>query len=119
TFLALMGAIERYEDLQPGDPISIFAYGSGSCAEYYPATIGEKAKQRVQEAGLAQRIAQRYALSIEEYEAVETERTGYIDQPTYQPQNTGLQDHYKRFYEGNDYLVLRGLDGYFREYDWS
>jgi hydroxymethylglutaryl-CoA synthase len=119
NFLALMSAIDHDDDIKAGDRISVFSYGSGSCAEFYGAKIGERAKEVVAKAATQRLLDARYPLSVKEYEAVETERTSYIDQPTYQPRTTGLNDHYKRFYEGKGYLVLKGLEGYFRKYNWS
>lgn len=119
TFLALTGLLDQYSDLNAGDRISIFAYGSGSCSEFYSGFIGDQARERVAKADVQGRIDARYRLSVEEYEAVEKERTSYIDLPTYQPPKEGFNNHYKAFYEGKGYLVLDGLDGYFRHYAWS
>ncbi|MCB9639186.1 MAG: hydroxymethylglutaryl-CoA synthase family protein [Myxococcales bacterium] len=119
TFVALTGLLDQYKDLSVGDRISIFAYGSGSCAEFYSGLIGPNAYEAVARAAVQEKLDARYRLSVEEYEAVETERTSYIDMATYQPSREGLNDHYKRFYEGKGYLVLKGLEGHFRHYEWS
>ncbi len=119
TFWALIGLIESQPQLQPGDPIGIFAYGSGSCAEFYRARVGDRAHERVAAIDIGQLVDARYQLTVEQYEAVERERTGYIDQATYQPPTEGLDELYQRRYAGAGRLVLKGLDGHFRRYDWS
>src|SRR5690606_25370651 len=45
TFLALMGTIASAPkaELGPGDRVSVFSYGSGSCSEFYPVRVGERA----------------------------------------------------------------------------
>ncbi len=119
TFFALMGMLDTVEDIHPGDRISIFSYGSGSCAEFYSARIGEKAKERVAEVNFQALLDARRRLTVEEYEEIERERTSYIDVATYQPRFDILDGHYEKFYKDKGYLVLRGLNGHFRNYDWS
>ena len=68
---------------------------------------------------LQERCKARYQLTVDEYEAVEKERTSYIDKATYEPPLGGLGGHYAQHYAGEGLLVLRGLDGFFRKYDWS
>ncbi len=119
TFFSLMGTVDTAGDVKAGDQISIFAYGSGSCAEFYRATIGPEAHDRITAVQLQKALDARYGLTIEQYEAVEKQRTSYIDEPTYEVGVDGLDDWYRRAYAGQGRLVLRGLEGFFRNYDWS
>ena len=64
TFLALMGLIDSCEDLCPGDRISIFAYGSGSCGEFYSARIGTRARQVVAGADLQKKLDARLNIDV-------------------------------------------------------
>ena len=44
TFLAMMGTISAGgSEISPGDRMTVFSYGSGSCAEFYPVRVGERA----------------------------------------------------------------------------
>jgi hydroxymethylglutaryl-CoA synthase len=99
--------------------VGIFAYGSGLCCEFYSALIGPEAKQAVRRIRLREALDARKMLTVAEYEAVEHERTEYIDQPTYVVPREGLGNHYEKQYAGRGLLVLRGLEGYFRQYEWS
>ena len=119
TFYSFIGLVDNADDLEAGDRIGIFAYGSGSCAEFYSAIVGPDAKRVVREIDMARRLRERYALTVAEYEAVEQQRTGYIDEPTYEVPLDGFADLYQRHYAGKGLLVHKGLNGFFRKYDWS
>jgi 3-hydroxy-3-methylglutaryl CoA synthase len=119
TFFALMSLIDHGEHLRPGDRLSVFSYGSGSCAEFYTARLGPRAREVVAAARLGRLLEQREALSVEEYEAVERERTGGVDQRDWRPRRDGLHSLYERRYAGQGRLVLRGVNGFFRDYGWS
>ncbi|MBW2528596.1 MAG: hydroxymethylglutaryl-CoA synthase family protein [Deltaproteobacteria bacterium] len=119
TFFSLCGLIDHATELEPGDRIGIFAYGSGSCAEYYSAIVGEKAKEIVGRIGLGKLLDGRRSLTVDEYEAIEKERTSYIDEETYEVPLDGVPGLYESHYKDKGLLVLRGLKGYFRDYQWS
>jgi len=118
TFYSLIGLVDS-DDLSPGDRLAIFSYGSGSCAEIYSAVIGPHARERVSALDFQRQLDRRHALTVEQYEAVEGERTAYIDRPTYEPPLGALEPVYREHYAGKQRLVLRGLDGFFRQYGWS
>lgn len=119
TFLALMGAIDTVDELKSGDQMSIFSYGSGSCAEFYSVRLCDEAKEVVAAANLKGRLDARQRISVEQYEAIEKERTSYIDVPTYTPPTDHIPGLYDNFYKDKGHLVLKKLDGFFRHYDWS
>jgi len=123
TFIALLGQIDVASPdgtrVQPGDRISLYAYGSGSQSEMYSVRIGERAAEIVAATTMQARLDQRQTLTVEQYEAVERERSSYIDKATYEPSRDAVPELWKNNYEGKGLLVLRGLDGYFRNYEWS
>lgn len=119
TFLALMGTIDHTDHLKGGDRLSIFSYGSGSCSEFYTAIVCPEAKEVVAQANLGQLLDNRKVISVAEYEAVETERTSYIDLPTYTPPLDAVGDLYEKNYAGKNLLIFKSIDGFFREYTWS
>jgi hydroxymethylglutaryl-CoA synthase len=119
TFIGLLGLIEGAKELEPGDRISIFSYGSGSCAEFYSGIVCPEAREAVRAARLPELLDARYQLSVEEYEATERERASYIDLGDYEPRLNGLAGWYDRHYRGKELLVFRGMKDYYRQYGWS
>ena len=119
TFLALMGLIDSFDDLEAGDRVSMYSYGSGSCAEFYSTRIGAHARERVAAAALQAGLDARQRVSVAEYEAVEQLRSGVIDESDYEVAHTGLDGLYDRVYAGKGRLVLGGVHGYQRDYRLS
>jgi 3-hydroxy-3-methylglutaryl CoA synthase len=119
TFLALMGMIDSCDDLHPGDRISIFSYGSGSCGEFYSAVIGPDARELVAKADLQGLLDDRHPVTVEQYEALERGRTELIDQGTYTVDTSGFDDLFQRRYTGQKRLMLKGNADHYREYGWG
>ena len=119
NFFRETGYTEYFSDAKNGDHISLFSYGSGSCAEFYSATVGPKAKEWVAQIKLQQAMDARRDLTVPEYETLETERTSYVDVATYEPKLDAVTGLYDSHYKGQDKLVLEGLEGHFRHYRWS
>ena len=119
TFIALMGLIDASDDLDEGDRISMFSYGSGSCAEFYPLKVGPKAKQVVAAAKLDAGLDARRALSVPEYEAVENARTLLVDNPDFESNYDLIEGHYAEHYEGRGRCVLEAVRGWERYYKLS
>jgi hydroxymethylglutaryl-CoA synthase len=119
TFIGLTGLIERSDDLHPGDRVSMFSYGSGSCAEFYCGRIGPDAKELALEVGLGSKLDERYQLTVREYEDIERERTCYIDEGDFEPCTAGFSDWYARRYKQKGLLVFQGIKEHYRCYRWS
>jgi len=119
TFLALMGIIDSCDDLHPGDRIGIFSYGSGSCGEFYSGVLGSDAHEIVAAARLQELIDMRRQVTVDEYENIESERYSFIDQGSYRPYVERFADHYAERYAGQGLLVLKGVNDYYRDYEWS
>ncbi|MBH8561400.1 hydroxymethylglutaryl-CoA synthase family protein [Nostoc sp. CENA67] len=117
TFVSLMGLLHSASDLQPGDPISIFAYGSGCQSEFYSGFIGTTASAKVRSLNLDQHLNERLQLSVAEYEAIESSRQQVIECPTYEPDL--LNGFYDKVYAGQKLLVLKQVENYHRRYEWS
>jgi hydroxymethylglutaryl-CoA synthase len=118
TFIGLMGLINA-APVQAGDRVSMFAYGSGSCAEFQSATVMDGARDASGAAGLAAALDARARISFGEYEAVERERDAAIMTPDYVPDFTACRGWYDRRYQGQKLLVLDRVEGYYRHYRWS
>jgi len=116
TFLAMMGLIDESPDLREGDRVSVFSYGSGSCAEFYATTVGPRAREVVAAANLQAGLDARMAVSVAEYEEIERTRSGFIDRSDYDIDRGGLSGLYAKAYSGRGRLVLGGVRDWQREY---
>jgi hydroxymethylglutaryl-CoA synthase len=119
TFIGLLGLLDSDPLVAPGDRLGIFAYGSGSCAEYYSAILGEGAHDAAHQARLGELLDARRSLSVEEYEMVERIRDAHVGVSEFAPDWTLLDGWYDQYYRGKNLLVLRRIADYYREYGWS
>lgn len=119
TFIGLIGLLDSDPDVKPGDRLGIFAYGSGSCAQFYSAIVMPEARAIAAKVGLQAQLDARRSLTMDEYETVERERDLHVGVSHFTPTWDILGDWYNRFYQGRNLLVLRGIADYYREYDWS
>lgn len=119
TFIAMLGLLDGSPDLQAGDRVSVFSYGSGSCAEFYSARVGERAREAVAAQRISARLDARQQVTVEEYEAIERLRTSCIDRSDYAVDLGGLGGLYERAYAGKGRLVLDGVSEYQRSYRLS
>ncbi|NQE34726.1 hydroxymethylglutaryl-CoA synthase family protein [Microcoleus asticus] len=119
NFVCLLGLLTSAENLNPGDRISLFAYGSGCQGEFYSGTIGAAASEMVRSLNLDQHLNERLRLSVEEYELIESAREKYIDCPDYEPDRNTLNGYYEKLYDTQGILVLNRVENYQRLYQWS
>lgn len=119
TFIGLLGLVEGTPDLQPGERVSMFSYGSGCCAEFYCGRICPGAKAEAAEARLREKLDARRPLNISEYEAVESQRTQWVDCGNYEVPLDGLDGWYDRHYQNRHLLTFRGMKDFYRQYGWS
>lgn len=116
TFLALMGMLDTCDDLNPGDRVSLFSYGSGSVGEFYSGIIGPGAREASAAAGLQAQLDARQALSVASYEELEQARFDLIDASDFNPDLEDLDGLYQRRYAGSGLLRLEKIDQYYRSY---
>ena len=114
-----MGQLSGRDDLQPGDRISVFAYGSGCQAEFYEGIIGQNAVEEAVRIGLARRLDERLSVSIGEYERLEKAREEIIDESQASVDLSLPAGGYERHYQGKGRLVFRGVDRFRRRYEFS
>ncbi|HEY8377679.1 MAG TPA: hydroxymethylglutaryl-CoA synthase, partial [Nannocystis sp.] len=119
TFIAMLGLLDGDPELREGDRISVFSYGSGSCAEFYQVTVGPRARELVAAQAIAAGLDARMPVTVEEYEAVERTRASHIDRSDYEVDQSGLRGLYERAYAGRGRLVLDGVRGFQRAYRLS
>jgi hydroxymethylglutaryl-CoA synthase len=119
TFVALAGLVDGTATLASGDRVGIYSYGSGSCAEFYSATIGAEARAVVAEAGIRTQLDARRRLYVAEYEACERAVLAATCARDYTPPDDVVAGLYDSHYAGRGKLVFRGTRDYFRGYAWS
>lgn len=119
TFLSLLGAIDVRDDLRPGDPVGIFSFGSGSCAEFYRGRVGPRARQIAAEARLATLLDERQTIDVAEYEALECARDASVSEPNYTPDRAMPPGHWEHSWVGQGRLALQGVRHWVREYAWT
>ncbi len=118
-FVALAGLVDATPSLSTGDRIGIYSYGSGSCAEFYSATVGADARVAVADAHIEQQLSNRRALTVEEYEACERATFEATCARDYTPPIDLIPSLYDSHYAGQHKLVFRGTRNHYREYAWS
>ena len=119
VFTALLSLVANAHNITPGQRIGIFSYGSGSCAEYYTATVGDRASQIAKRAGIDKLLDNRLEVTVAAYEAIERQRTEQIKSGNFIPDLTFPERCYESQYEGKKKLVLRTIANYYRHYAWS
>lgn len=119
NFICLMSLLHASHDLQPKDRISVFAYGSGCQGEFYEASVGAGAPENVRAQAIDKHIDARHRVSVDQYRWLENARQALIDLENCRPDMGELEPEYKRLYEGQGLLVLKGVENYERRYDWS
>ena len=117
TFASLLGMVDARPELGPGDALSVFAFGSGSCAELYRVELGPEVRAMAAAAGASVLIDAREAIDVATYEALERERAASVEQADYRPSR--LDGHFARAWEGRGRLFLREVEGWVRSYAWS
>lgn len=119
NFICLMGLLQSCDDLEAGDLVSVFAYGSGCTGELYEAAVGPKATQRVRALDLDAHLDGREDLDIEQYEAIMHDREKKIDVHEYRNDLNLPTGAFRRMYRDRGYLILEGVAGFRRNYGWS
>ena len=119
NFVCLLGLLQTSGDLEAGDRVSVFAYGSGCTSEFYEVTIGPEAKDRVRALGLDEHIDGREDLTIDQYEAVMRDREEKIDLPGFTNDLDEPAGSFERIYKDQGHLILLGVTDFKRKYGWS
>ena len=118
TFVALAGLLES-QPVTAGDRIGVYSYGSGSCAEFYSATVCPEAREVIAAARIAQQLDGRRALTMDEYEACERAVAAATAAADFTPAADLIPGLWSSHYDGQDKLVFLGTRDHYREYAWS
>jgi hydroxymethylglutaryl-CoA synthase len=118
TFVGLLGLLETSDDLRAGERVSVFSYGSGSCAEFYGVRVAEGAPEAARRAGTGERLDARRTLTVAEYEDLERRRTALVDEGDYEVPLHEADGWFDRAYAGRRRLVFLGMRDFYRQYGW-
>jgi hydroxymethylglutaryl-CoA synthase len=118
-FIGLLGLVDTTPEIEPGERVSLFSYGSGCCAEFYCGKIGDAARAGTAAAALQEKLDARLSVTVPEYEAIERQREKWADSGDYDVPLDTLNGWYDRFYAGKRLLTLTGVHEYYRQYAWS
>jgi polyketide biosynthesis 3-hydroxy-3-methylglutaryl-CoA synthase-like enzyme PksG len=118
VFLALAATID-YGDYSAARRIGIFSYGSGCCSEFYSGVVTQDGQRRLRELGIEQQLNLRYRLSIDEYQTL-LRGNGAVRFGT---RNVAIDEHLipgiSAAHAGETRLVLRAINEFHREYEWT
>lgn len=118
-FIALLSTITAVNDLVADDRLSVFSYGSGSCAEFYSVQTTEKSKDIALGTGLTELINSRFPITVEQYEAMELARETRIKSQDFTPDYYMVDGLFEKAYIGKGLLIYTGTKDYYRSYDFS
>jgi 3-hydroxy-3-methylglutaryl CoA synthase len=119
VFISLLGAVDALGGDGVDRRVGIYAYGSGSCAEFYSGVFGRDAPAQAARAELASALDARRRVDVREYEEAERERTCWIDTPDYCVSTDGHDGWYDRRYRGRGLLRFAGAEDHVRRYEWT
>ena len=119
TWVAMLGLVSGGPDLGAGDRVGVYAYGSGSCAEFYTVLLEAQARDVVAEADLERRLNARVVVDVPTYEACERHLHASLCARDHEPDAALVPGLWDQAYAGRGRLVLRRISDYRREYVWS
>ena len=106
-------------DLNAGDRLAFFAYGSGAIGEFYSGIVQPGAKAALAEMNIPGALDKRRRCSVKEYEFLENLRETYIENPNFVPDFSILDGWYEKHYSGSGLLVLKEVKDWYRTYDFA
>lgn len=115
NFVGLLSHLSKADHLKKGNQLSLFSYGSGCQGEFYEATVGEHAIEKVHSMEIEKMLQGRIPLSVPAYEALEKSRSSAIDAKNLDLDLTNAP-LFREAYLGKSLLTLRGIEQFNRTY---
>jgi 3-hydroxy-3-methylglutaryl CoA synthase len=120
NFIGLCGLInEKSDQLQDGDRIGFFSYGSGAIGQFYSGLLLPEAVDTLAAQNLDREFSSRRRISFEEYEMIEKMREETVEVANFTPPLDLPSGWYDTYYRGQHRLILKQVSGYQRDYGWS
>jgi polyketide biosynthesis 3-hydroxy-3-methylglutaryl-CoA synthase-like enzyme PksG len=118
-YLALCGLVDQGDFRRP-KRVGLYSYGSGCSAELFSGVVTARAQEKLGALGIEEALTRRHALTVPEYEAVLHACSEWGFGVKDKTVDLAPYAHiYARQFEGQGLLVLKRVNGYHREYDWS
>jgi polyketide biosynthesis 3-hydroxy-3-methylglutaryl-CoA synthase-like enzyme PksG len=118
-YLALCGLIDTALIDKP-KRIGMFSYGSGAASEFYSGTVTPTSKSVLAKMNIGEKLANRYALNMEEYEILlHRNMENAFNIKDKEIDISAYAQIYERAMSGKGLLRLQRVKNYHREYDWS
>jgi polyketide biosynthesis 3-hydroxy-3-methylglutaryl-CoA synthase-like enzyme PksG len=118
-YLAICSLLE-YGEFERPERIGLFSYGSGCASEFYSGGVSLEGVRRVRDLSIPKDIADRWELSIPEYEIISdlsAQRMAGVRDLT--PDLTPYQHAFDAKFAGTGLLVLEGISNFHRRYRWA
>lgn len=118
-YLALCGLIDTIS-LKESARIGLFSYGSGCSSEFYSGVINPNSQLKLKQMNLAEKIKQRYTLSMAEYEKIlNLSMPGYFGFKDREIDIAPLSTLFEKQFANKGLLILKNIKDYQRQYEWS
>lgn len=117
VFLSLASTIDNAQLAGPSR-VGCFSYGSGCCSEFYSGVVTPDSQARQRRLAIKSQLDGRYALSMEEYEAILRGSGGVKFGARNVRPDTGFISGAYESGRGKGRLYLREIKEFHREYEW-
>ena len=119
NFVGLCSLLMSGAEVNPGDRIGFYAYGSGAIGEFYSGIILPGAREAIAAMNIEEQFSHRKPVTVAEYEQIENTRATYIDNPDFTPDFSILNGWFDEHYKGKKLFVLKKVENYYRTYGWA
>lgn len=119
NFAALASLVGTDPTLPDAARIGCFSYGSGAIGEWYRVCVVPGARAILARRGLTEALAERRAITVAEYDAVERARTAMVELRDGEPLRELVPGLMQSHYEGRPRLILEAVRDDRRHYRWG
>ncbi|WP_149263334.1 hydroxymethylglutaryl-CoA synthase family protein [Actinomadura sp. K4S16] len=118
-FVALAGLIDGAPDADTGRRVGLYSYGSGSSAAFFSGVLRSEARARLARHDIPSALMARRRVDVRTYERLVEDLEQSLTAAEFEPDTGAIANHFEESYAGRNALVLSGVKGYQRSYQWS
>lgn len=119
VYLALCGLID-HADLSTPKRVGLYSYGSGCSSEFYSGIITATSQQKLAAFRIDEALTRRYALTMSEYDQLLNLNLAWAFGLKDKTMDTSeFANLYARQMAGKNFLTLKAINNYHRQYSWS